>query len=196
MPNYDELKSELLEISKIVETFPGDVKPKVYDLLVAEFLGKKVPDSKKQSARKVATKKSKTDSLKGVAGKNARKKTAGKESYSIDRNLNLRGDKSIPSFKEFYGEKNPGSGREFNTVAIYYLKKLMGMDVVTLNHAYTCYSEVKKRPPGAFRQSFIDTKNKLGYVEFNSDGNLDIPHRGIVYVEHDLPKTKKSKSKK
>jgi len=193
MPNYEELKTELLEISKIVERFPDDVKPKVYELLVAEFLGKKISSGNKQSIRKPKPKTS--DSSKASTSKSPRKKAAGKESYSIDRNLNLRGDKSIPSFKEFYGEKSPGSGREFNTIAVYYLKKLMGMDIVTLNHAYTCYSEVKKRPPGAFRQSFTDTKNKLGYVEFDSDGNLNIPHRGIVFVEHDLPKTKKAKSK-
>ena len=61
------------------------------------------------------------------------------------------------------------------------------MPGVTLNHVYTCYSEVKKKPPQAFRQSFIDTKNKEGWIEFEANGNLDIPHRGVVYVEHDLP---------
>ncbi|WP_156458623.1 hypothetical protein [Ectopseudomonas composti] len=39
MPSYEQLKSELLEISKVIEKFPEAVKPKVYDLLVGQFLG-------------------------------------------------------------------------------------------------------------------------------------------------------------
>ena len=64
-----------------------------------------------------------------------------------------------------------------------------------MDHAYTCYAEVSRKPPQHFRQSFIDTKNKKGWVEFDDAGNLDIPHRGVVYVEHDLPKAKKEKKK-
>jgi hypothetical protein len=102
--------------------------------------------------------------------------------------LNLRGDGSIPSFKEFFEEKNPSGAKQINAVSVYYLRKMIGKSEVTLDHVYTCYSEVKKKPPTAFRQSFIDAKNKEGWIEFDESGNLDIPHRGTVYVEQDLPK--------
>lgn len=120
-------------------------------------------------------------------------KAVAKESYSIDRDLSLIGDKSIPSFKEFQKEKKPKSTNDFNAVAVYYLKKIAGLQQVTLNHVYTCYAEVSRKPLQHFRQSFIDTKNKKGWVEFDDAGNLDIPHRGVIYVEHDLPKAKKEK---
>ena len=186
MPTYEELKAELLEISKIIEKFPEQVKKQVYALLVQEFLGIPIPKSTSPAENDAISKiaEAPPEQKKG-------RKPSSKESYVIDRNLNLRGDKSIPSFKEFCHQKNPGSAKEFNAVSIYYLKKLMNLDEVTLNHAYTCYAEVSRKPPQAFRQSFIDTKNKEGWVEFNADGNLEIPHRGVVFVEYDLPKQPK-----
>ena len=209
MPSYDELKSELESISKVVDRFPEAVKPQVFDLLVRTFLGQEphlssstpptspppapaaLPANKRTKRRRSAEK---------VGGdgapteKVAPKRGTSKESYKLDRELNLRGDKSIPSFKSFVDEKQPGSAKEFNAVAVYYLQKIAGLSQVTLNHAYTCYSEVGRRPPEAFRQSFIDTKNKEGWVEFDGEGNLRIPHRGSVFVEHDLPRPSKKKS--
>lgn len=190
MASYEELKQELVEISKIVEEFPEAVKPKVYDLLVEQFLGLApgFNENTKRPPKPPATKKKKSTSRKKEASTETKpKRSSGKESYSLDRNLDLRGDGSIPSFKEFYEEKKPITAKQINAVSVYYLKKIKGMPQVTLDHVYTCYSEVKKKPPQAFRQSFTDTKNKEGWIEFETNGNLDIPHRGVVYVEHDLP---------
>ncbi|WP_153144660.1 hypothetical protein [Dechloromonas sp. H13] len=209
MPSYDELKSELESISKVVDRFPETVKPQVFDLLVRTFLGQALqlssnaplaspsspsaaPPAKKRTRRRSSAEK--VDSDGAPIEKVAPKRGASKESYKLDRELNLRGDKSIPGFKSFVEEKQPGSAKEFNAVAVYYLQKIVGLSQVTLNHAYTCYSEVGRRPPEAFRQSFIDTKNKEGWVEFDSEGNLRIPHRGSVFVEHDLPRQNKNKS--
>lgn len=209
MPSYDELKSELESISKVVDRFPEAVKPQVFDLLVRTFLGQAPqlssstppaspsspptpPTAKKRSKRRSSVEKGDGDGV--PTEKAAPKRGVSKESYKLDRELNLRGDKSIPSFKSFVDEKQPGSAKEFNAVAVYYLQKIAGLSQVTLNHAYTCYSEVGRRPPEAFRQSFIDTKNKEGWVEFDGEGNLRIPHRGSVFVEHDLPRPNKKKS--
>ena len=198
MPSYGELKVELLEISKIIEKFPEQVKSQVYELLVQEFLGKRTPlvqtttpPSRTQATADSHKKRTITKDKETKGGK----KGAGKESYSIDRDLNLRGDKSIPSFKLFYADKKPRSAKEFNAVTVYYLKKMLGLEGVTLDHAFTCYAEVQRKPPKAFRQSFIDTKNKEGWVEFDSAGNLDIPHRGTVFVEHDLPPPEETRQK-
>lgn len=207
MPSYEELKSELEEISKVVDRFPEAVKSQVFDLLVRTFLGQTpnfptnpTPPAAGVSlpalvAQKHRTKKrtpvDKVTETGATAEKQTPKRMTSKESYKIDRELNLRGDKSIPSFKSFVAEKKPKSAKEFNTVAIYYLQKIAGLSKVNLNHAFTCYSEIGRRPPEAFRQSFTDTKNKEGWVEFDAEGNLRIPHRGTVFVEHDLPRPEK-----
>lgn len=202
MPSYEELKTELLEISKIVEKLPEQVRVQAYELLVSEFLGHPASDAKGEKSkppRRRAKRKPAEKSDEAETAKQASKKRSGtgsKESYSIDRNLNLRGDKSIPSFRAFYEEKAPANAKEFNAVAVYYLEKIAGISKVSLDMAYTCYAEVSRKPPNAFRQSFIDTKNKAGWVEFDDAGNLKIPHRGSVFVEHDLPKPEAKKSGK
>lgn len=209
MPSYEELKNELETISKIVDKFPEVVKTQVFDLLVKSFLGQQTQPSplsqastsddiaSKSTIAKITGKKQKAvESIEVTtpSDKPAAKRVVSKESYQIDRDLNLRGDSSIPSFKAFVTEKQPSSAKEFNTVAVYYLQKMIGHTNVNLNHIYTCYTEVNRRPPKAFRQSFIDTKNKEGWIEFNSEGNLHVPHRGAVFVEHDLPPLQKKTS--
>lgn len=196
MASYDELKQELVEISKIVEKFPEAVKTKVYDLLVTEYLGRAPETTTNEKVRPKRQPKKTTPkkTVEGVKEESKPKRSSGRESYSIDRDLNLRGDGSIPSFKEFYEEKKPKLAKQFNAVAVYYLKKIVGIQQAGLDHVYTCYSEVKVKPPKAFKQSFTDTKNKEGWIEFDKDGYLEIPHRGSVYVEHDLPLATEGKS--
>lgn len=209
MPTYEELKAELEVISKVVEKFPEAVKPRVFDLLVQTFLGQTqnavlpnvtdvnadppVPQVKSRPKSRVRSRLAKPEEGNDDAVKKIAKRGSAKESYNIDRELSLRGDKSIPSFNTFVEEKNPASAMEFNAVVVYYLQKIAGIEKVNLNHAYTCYAEAHRRPPKAFRQSFTDTKNTKGWLEFDVDGNLRIPHRGIVFVEHDLPRAEKGK---
>lgn len=202
MPTYNEIKKELSEIATILGKLPEQVRSQAYDLLISEFLGRSISPAEpahQRAARRVRAKG--TGSTKVEGGPDQGKVTkrvarASKESYSIDRNLNLRGDKSMPSFKDFYKEKAPINAKEFNAVAIYYLQKIAGVKNITLDMAYTCYDEVKRKQPEAFRQSFIDTKNKAGWVEFSDDGHLTMPHRGSVFVEHDLPKDENTKGQK
>lgn len=204
MTEYEKLKDELLQISVVLEKFPEDLKPKVFDLLVSTFTGKQVPTddnsgngkTKQGEEPEVGDEDSDNNAVSKTKSKQSTKKDVGPkkpaaESYSIDRNLNLRGEKDVPSFKDFFQEKQPLSTAEINAVSVYYLKQLKGMDTVTLNHVYTCYKEVGKKPADYFKQSFRDTKNKQGYIEFDDNWNLTIPHRGVSFVEHDLPHEKK-----
>lgn len=220
MPGYEELKSELEVIAKTVEKFPEAVKPRVFELLVQTFLGqsptlaspspngsasaggnearrasgttRRAPAKRKKPTQAPSSEQP-TESG-ATEHKKPPRRASGKESYHIDRELNLRGDKSIPAFTVFVEEKKPDTTQEFNAVVVYYLQKMLGLPSVTLNQAYTCFAETRRRPPDAFKQSFIDTKNRKGWVEFDAEGNLRVPHRGAVFVEHDLPKSPKAKA--
>jgi len=194
MPTYDELKSELKEIAKLIAEFPDSVRPQVYELLIVQFAGPTAITPKvNEQARELGSTVSQMRSAQPKKEKSGTtRKGVGKESYNVDRNLNLRGGKNVPTFEDFHREKKPGSAQEFNAVAVYYLKRVLELETATLDQVYTCYREVKRPQPKAFKQSFIDTKNKGGWIEFDSDGNLEIPHRGVVFVEHDLPHVKNS----
>lgn len=211
MDKHEELKIELASIAKIVNSFPDEVKSKVFDLLVSSYLGKN-PDMALPSESPVAEEKPKAStarkgSRKKTQGrkpgqdlgseptqpKKASKKSGSKDSWEIDRNLDLRASSTAPSFKDFLADKQPKNESEFWAVATYYLQKLRGLSPVTLSHIYTCYAEVKRKPPTAFRQILINTKNRHGWIEPDDQGNVNIPHRGVVYVEHDLPANEKPK---
>ena len=189
MPTYDELKTELQQIAKLLSEFPESLRPEVYELLVTQFLGTEATRERIQAKTEVhsGSRRSTAPASKPNREKAAARKMSGKESYSIDRNLDLRGDRNTPSFRDFHKDKQPRSAQEFNAVAVYYLKKILGLEKASLNHVYTCYREIDRRPPEAFKQSFIDAKNRGGWIEFDKDGHLEIPHRGAVFVESDLP---------
>lgn len=136
----------------------------------------------------VLEKLSKSVSSDGVSVIKAKKPgKAAKEIVKLNPNLNLRGDGQIGSFKDFLIEKKPKKGPEFNAVSVYYLQEQMGLSQVTLSDAFTCYKEVGQRPTENFKQAFIDTKNKKGWVEIDENGNLSMTARGSILVEHDLP---------
>ena len=183
--NYLELRPEGIELAeKYLSDFLNTSIPNTWDL----------KNAKKNNSTKSDLKDSNTainDKSKGKKSSTIKKSAS--ESYSIDRDLNLHGGNGIPSFKDFYEVKKPSSTAEINALSIYYLKELMKMEVVTLNHVYTCYKEISKKPAIYFKQSFIDTKNKQGYIEYDENWSLSIPHRGVSFIEHNLPKQKKTK---
>lgn len=211
MDKHEELKIELTSISEIVNSFPDEVKSKVFDLLVSSYLGKHpeisnraehpAADEKTEGnlGRKTSRKKPKSKKPEQEPGsessqpKKVSKKSGSKESWEIDRNLDLRASSTAPSFKDFVADKQPKNESEFWAVSTYYLQKLRGISPVTLSHIYTCYAEIKRKPPTAFKQILINTKNRHGWIEPDDHGNVNIPHRGVVYVEHDLPANEKPK---
>lgn len=211
MDKHEELKIELTSISEIVNHFPDEVKSKVFDLLVSSYLGKH-PETSIRAETPMADKRAEGNLSRKTSRKNSRnkkpvqepgneagqpkkasKKSGSKDSWEIDRNLDLTANSTAPSFKDFVADKQPKNEGEFWAVSAYYLQKLRGISPVTLNHVYTCYAEVKRKPPTAFKQALINTKNRHGWIEPDEQGNVHIPHRGVVYVEHDLPASEKLK---
>lgn len=181
MPSYDELKKELVSMSELLKLFPAEVHEIVLEALIEEFLQRSPPPV----AARVG------DGVRNDSGEirtGTRKKVATKESYRIVGDLNLAGGEGIPSFKELHNEKRPKSNWEFNTVAVYYLKQTLKLDKVTPDHVYTCYKEVSRKIPGAFRQSLYDASSQAGYIDTKDIDSISVTTRGENLVEHDLPR--------
>jgi hypothetical protein len=110
-----------------------------------------------------------------------------RESYILNKQLDLRANGKV-SLKEFYDQKAPKTAVQRNAVFVYYLKKILEHSPITLHDIYTCYSEVKVKAPDAFRQSIKDTSgSRYGYLDASNMDDIQIPLRGIQFVEHDLP---------
>lgn len=181
MPTYDELKVELHEISEILSKFPASVQSNVFDILIENYLGKKLSKQKSPQTNK-SEKASKSD--------NAKKMTS-KQSFTIVKEINLRGDEKTTSFEEFYNEKQPKSNVEFNLISIYYLKKFLKIPNINFNHIYTCYKAVKRKVPNNLKQSIYDASGpRYGYIDASKRDDLKIPTSGENVVEHDLPRKK------
>jgi hypothetical protein len=189
MSDYQTLKNELTEIAKILEKYPDSLKEKVFDILIKEYSEIKPPLPKKPDQGKTETDK------KIVTTKNKRTtKSKIVESYTLVKDLDLRGNKSIPSFDKFVEEKKPSHNIHFNAVAVYYLSKLLEIKPITFDHLYTCYKFVNRKTSKKFKQSVFDTAStKYGYLDTNDTNDIKIPLLGVNFVEHDLPINKKRK---
>lgn len=113
--------------------------------------------------------------------------------YNILPNLDLAAKNDIPSLEDFYKEKEPGSAMESNAVFIYYLKKRKNVSKIGVNHIYSCYKAVKAKAPKALYQSLLDTRKEKGWIITTNMDDIAIGIAGENFVEHGLPKTKKSK---
>src|SRR4051812_28228524 len=108
MRTYEELKEELREIAKLLTEFPDSVRPQVYELLIAEFTGvaavkQAIKHNGVEGTSTAQNRSTKTGKEKPATSR----KGSLKESYGVDRNLNLRGGKNSVSFRDFHNEKGP-----------------------------------------------------------------------------------------
>ena len=124
-----------------------------------------------------------------AANKKPRKaKPARKESYSVNKDLDVYGKAGHKSLQAFYDEKQPASAVERNAVFVYYLKHILQKEGVNLSDIYTCYKAVGVPAPGSFRQSVFDTSgSRYGWIDGNDMENITVPLAGEQYVEHQLP---------
>ena len=79
-----------------------------------------------------------------------------------------------------YGKSSP----RINLLFVYYLKQILGLDVVNQDHIYTCYRHMKITIPNDIHQNLVDTIRKRGWIENIS--NLNVTTQGINEVEHKM----------
>ncbi len=119
--------------------------------------------------------------------------TKGGETYKSVPDLKLSGTDDIPPLKDFYKEKSPTAALECNAVFIYYLKKMLKIDKVGIEHVYTCYKAVGAKIPGRLYQSLADTQKRKATIITKDIQDLGISTIGENFVEQELPKSHKSK---
>lgn len=183
MKNYDEVKKAITEIGVIIGKLPENVQQKAFDVLLASFFEKSEVNSKEDSIT--------VNNQNNNITKRKSKKKSGitKESFQLDKNLDLKGNNETPSFRNFVENKKPASSIEFNVVALYYFKKYAKLSKVNINQIYTCYKDVNRKVPGNMQQSIHNTSSsRYGYIDLSSSDDIALPTRGETFVEDDLPK--------
>jgi hypothetical protein len=167
----------------------------VKNILNGQRIENRAPRAIPKKTKKKSTNEAAEDQASAPESGKKRNTKSNDERYQRDNNLNLFGGNGVPSLKAFLEEKKPKNKFEFNSVAVYYLKEIIKLDVITLDHLYTCYAEAKERPADFFKQSVRDTKSKLGTVTFDKDWHLSLPLKGKTFVEFDMPTVDKPNKK-
>jgi hypothetical protein len=182
MQDYLELKSELPKILEIVETFPDQLQERVFDILVARFLGTESAESSPTPATE-----SPDPPVVAPAKETQPRRRKSIETFHILPNLNLHPDGS-QSLVEFVKDKNPSDSQEFNAVFVYYLAKVMATAAITPDHVYTCYKATNQRVPTTLVATLRNTASRKGWIDPSDLKNIKITIGGENFVEHDLPR--------
>lgn len=107
-------------------------------------------------------------------------------SYSLVPDLNLR-PKDEKSLEEFFNEYSIANNFERNITILYYLRRVLKLEGIGINHIYTCYKKVGAKIPNIY-QSLADTKNRKGWIDTTNMDDLKVTIQGENYIEHEASK--------
>ena len=180
---FNLLLEALPRIAETVKQLPEALQSQAFQALLDEFRnsqprrqrtkqakGSKVPTETTQETRKAR-----------------RKRTRGP---TVRKDLDLR-PKGKTSLAEFVESKEPKNNDDRNVVSVFYLRRMAGIDMVSIDHVFTCYREMGWREPADLANSLATTASKKGYLDTSTLENIEITPSGRNHVEYDLPRKKK-----
>jgi hypothetical protein len=111
--------------------------------------------------------------------------------------LNL--DSTSKTLKSLFNEKFPNGSKnnqEISTLFTYYVNKILSLEEVAPGHLVSCYNKLELKKPLNIPQLFRDITSLKGWVEpSKTSGSVKITIAGENFVEHDLPRENKGKTK-
>ncbi|MTI42591.1 hypothetical protein JM93_00891 [Roseibium hamelinense] len=102
------------------------------------------------------------------------------DSPTRDKNLDT------PKIQPFYDQYAPGSAPEKILIFLKFLIDKLGIAKPNTDQVYTCFLDVREKPPQAFAQAFRDTSSKKGFIDFKSSEDITITTKGNNHFEFDL----------
>ena len=115
------------------------------------------------------------------------KKGIASKSVKLVRSLNLRPD-GKENLKEFAKKYNIDSAPKQIVVIVYYLKELLGLTNITADYIFTGFDELNIRVPKNLVQIIINTKNRNGWLDYESMDNIGLSVQGLNAIKFDLLK--------
>lgn len=121
-----------------------------------------------------------------------RKNTHGEVAASAFNPDAPKRDKSLDTSKllAFYQQFEPVSAPEKILIFLKFLVEHGGIPKPNTDQIYTCFLDVKEKPPQAFAQAFRDTATKKGFIDFNSAEDIVLTTKGNNHFEFDLKRKK------
>jgi hypothetical protein len=120
-----------------------------------------------------------------------KKPTTGKPKHSSElkllTDLNLR-PKGKTSLKDFASQYQIKIAEELTLVIVYYLKQIMTVEKVSVNHVFTSYKELGKKVPSTLKQVLINHKNTKNWIDVTDWENINYTIQGMNHMDHDIEK--------
>lgn len=181
MSEIDAMRS--LEIA--MESLDDGAKKRVLDWASAKYLGRSaevnydMESSKHSSQTPNVTKKT-----------SGSKKSRTKSIPRLIKELNLV-PKGKQSGKEFAEEKNPGNVRAKCVVCAYYLREVISVQEISVDHVYTFFKAAGWPIPSDLVNT-LQQAGSAGWLDTSDQKNILITPMGENLIEHELPKPSKA----
>lgn len=161
---YDEFKTELPNLTNLFNQSVG----KISNENATSATGHK---TLKRSKKRVTEKKEK----RSVAGQ-----------PKVDRSLDLSGNETVPSLKNYLERYQPKTNVERNLVFVSYLEEQIELDSITIDHVWTCYYYSDLKFPGNLKQSLYDTSFVKSWINTISLDDLSLSVHGRNWLRDRL----------
>jgi len=126
-------------------------------------------------------------SPKEVANNGNKKNNKVVKSELLDRSLNLRPEEK-ESLVEFATKFDCNSTPSYIAIIVNYLKDILVIDKVNISAIYTCLDELNIRIPSTLKTVINNTKNRNGWLEYDSLDDISLSVKGRNAVKFDLIK--------
>jgi hypothetical protein len=101
--------------------------------------------------------------------------------------LNLR-SANVESFPDFVSRKLPSSNSQKELVSIFYLREILKLETVGIDHVFTCFKDRQWRLPANPSNSLQFTASKYRWINTAEMTNIGLTTIGLNFVDHDMPK--------
>lgn len=119
----------------------------------------------------------------------AKTKKSSDSTGSFLKDLNLMGDDTTKSLRDFYGQYEIKTNLERTLAFVYYLQYEKELAGININHIFTCYRGIDGlKVPGNLKQNLLDTSFKKGWLDTSDMEDIKVPVSGMNHIEHDLSK--------
>jgi hypothetical protein len=98
--------------------------------------------------------------------------------YKVIEKIDFSPSKGV-DFHKYLNDYNLNTHSKKILAYIYFLKKDLKVEKVTLNHIYTAFVYLNASVPKSLYQIISDLKNKFNWVEFDSTSNIQISDTGV-----------------
>ncbi len=113
---------------------------------------------------------------------NADKFESNNSNYKVIERIDFSPSKGV-DFNKFLNDYNLNTHSKKILAYIYFLKKELNVEKVTLNHIYTAFVYLNASVPKSLYQIISDLKNKFNWVEFDSTSNIQISETGVQMLK-------------